>query len=196
MAQEKKEKRRIAIMEAAVKAFSQLGYHACTMNQVAREAGVADGTLYLYFESKEDLLIKAFKHVIGNLMELLDKELVQLDAPADKLKRIIELHFQVMENDPSLAGFMQFQLRQPDPSIRQAIRRPLSSYARRIERVIEEGHKTGDFRASLGARAMRRLIFGGMDETVSAWCFRGEKDSLADKAGPLLDAILHGLAAK
>ncbi len=190
---EQKAIKRAQILEAAVKAFSRHGYHSCTMNRVAKEAGVADGTLYLYVKGKEDLLVTAFSHVLGLLMERLDKEIKKLDNPVSKLRRLMELHFEVMENDPDLAGFLQFQLRQPDPAIRAAIRTPLVQYANRIEAIVEEGKEKGTFRKSIGTRAMRRVIFGSMDETVSAWWFRQDGNELMKKVAPLMEVILHGL---
>lgn len=181
------------ILDAAVRAFSRWGYHSCTMNRVAQEAGVADGTLYLYVKGKEDLLVTAFRHVIDAMMVDLDNELEKLDTPVKKLGKLMELHLKVMEDDPDLAGFLQFQLRQPDPVIRESIREPLTQYAGRIEKIVEEGKELGLFRQDLGTRAMRRIVFGALDETVSAWWFRREGNNLTAKAQPLLEAILYGI---
>lgn len=194
-AEEKKAEKHRQILAAAIRAFSRYGYHSCTMNRVAQEAGVADGTLYLYVKGKEDLLVQAFCYVFGIMMVRLDDELSKFSDPVDKLKRIMELHFEVMETDPDLAGFLQFQMRQPDPVIRQGISEPLVQYARRIEKVIDEGKTSGAFRADVGTRAMRRVVFGALDETVSAWWFRRGGDPLSPKVDDLFKTILHGVRA-
>lgn len=193
-AERKAEKHKL-ILEAAVRAFSKWGYHNCTMSKVAREAGVADGTLYLYVRSKEDLLVSAFKHVMSELMERLDHELSLLVDPVSKLEMLIRMHFGLMENDPDMAGFLQFHLRQPDRSIREAIREPLVQYARRIEQVIEEGKAMGVFRENLGTRTVRRMVFGAMDETVNSWFYNMEAGSLMTKVKPLIEALLYGILA-
>lgn len=184
------------ILDAAVRAFSRHGYYSCTMANVAREAGVADGTLYLYVQGKQELLVLTFRYVLDRILTRLDAELAAIADPAAKLERLMELHLDVMETDPDLAGFLQFQLRQPDPVIRSAIREPLTSYARRIEAVIEEGKAKGVFRADVGTRAMRRVVFGALDETVSAWWFRQTREPLRPKAGALFETILHGIAVR
>lgn len=181
------------ILEAAVRAFSKWGYHACTMNKVAKEAGVADGTLYLYVKSKEDLLVSSFKHVIEGMMETLDRELALLVDPVSKLELLIRLHFGIMESDPDMAGFLQFHLRQPDREIRNAIREPLIEYARRIEGVIEEGKELGVFRKNLGTRTVRRIVFGAMDETVNSWFYNMDAGPLSQKVKPLIEALLYGI---
>lgn len=186
--------RQQAILQAAVRAFSRQGYHGCTVAEVAREAGVADGTLYLYFRGKADLLVSAFRFVLEGLLERLDRDLAQLDDPVDKLRRLVETHLVEMERDRDLASFLQVQLRQPDEAIRRAIAVPLATYARRIEAVLAEGVAAGRIRGDVGVRALRRALFGAVDETVSAWVLRPDPGPLAPKAGPLLEILLHGIA--
>ncbi|MBE0618339.1 MAG: TetR family transcriptional regulator, partial [Proteobacteria bacterium] len=184
---DRKAERQQEILEAAVRAFSRQGYHNCTVAQVAREAGVADGTIYLYFQSKEDLLVSAFRHVLERLFASLDRELAGIRDPLERLRRLVEMHLELMEGDPDVASFLQFQLRQPDSGVRTAIAGPLGEYARRIETVLEEGKTTGQVRNDVGTRVLRRLVFGAVDETVSAWILRPARGPLAPKAGPLLD---------
>ena len=188
--------RELRILEAAVRSFSRHGYHGCTMARVARAAGVADGTLYLYFRSKEDLLVSAFRHVLERLLSRLDQELASIPVPLAKLRRLVEVHLTAMEDEPELASFLQIQLRQPDEAIRRSIAAPLAAYARRIESVLEEGKQAGVIRGDVGTRVMRRVIFGAVDETVSAWLLRAEPGNLADRAGPILELLLGGMATR
>lgn len=190
---ERKAERHREILDAAVRAFSRHGYHNCTMSRVAQEAGVADGTLYLYFHGKEDLLISAFRHVMGVMLTRMDEEVAQAPTPATKLRRCLELHLRFMEEDRELAAFLQFQLRQPEESIRKAISGPLADYARRIEAVIDVGKREGAFRNDVGTRLLRRVYFGSVDETVSAWLLRSERGPLQEKAPLLLDVLLNGM---
>ncbi len=190
---DRKAERQQEILDAAVRAFSRQGYHNCTVAQVAREAGVADGTIYLYFQSKEDLLVSAFRHVLQSLFERLDREIAAIADPLAKLRRLVEMHLELMEGDPDVASFLQFQLRQPETSVRTAISGPLGDYARRIETVIEEGKATGQVRTDVGTRMLRRLVFGAVDETVSAWILRPHRGPLVPKAATLLDVLLNGI---
>ncbi len=193
-AEERKAERQRTILEAAVRAFSRQGYHECTVAQVAREAGIADGTIYLYFQGKEDLLVNAFRQVLEGILVRLDTELAGTADPLERLRRIVSVHFAVMEEDPELASFLQLQARQPDPAIRRAIAESLGAYARRIEVVLDQGKATGQLRADVGTRLMRRMIFGTVDETVSSWLLRPERDSLARRVEPVLDVVLRGIA--
>jgi len=189
---ERKAERHRGILEAAVRAFSRHGYHNCTVARVAQEAGVADGTIYLYFQGKEDLLVSAFRHVLEGMLARMDEAVAPEPGAEAKLRRTLELHLGFMEDDPELAAFLQFQLRQPDESIRRAISGPLTEYSRRIEAIFDAGKKAGSFRPEAGTRLLRRVYFGAVDETVSAWLLRADRGPLRQKAGPLLDVLLHG----
>ncbi|GAB4257917.1 MAG: fatty acid metabolism transcriptional regulator FadR [Deferrisomatales bacterium] len=195
-AADRKAQRQQSILRAAIRAFSRQGYHGCTVAEVAREAGVADGTIYLYFQGKEDLLVSAFRHVLEGVLERLERELAPLSDPVAKLERLVTLHLEEMEKDPDLATFLQFQLRQPDQNIRKAVSDCLTAYARKIEQVIEEGKAAGRLRSDLGTRAVRRVLFGAIDETVSAWVLRSDKEPLVPKAGPIVEIVLHGIARR
>ncbi len=195
-AEERRRRRYTQILQGAIRAFSRTGFANTKMSDIAGEAGIADGTLYLYVESKKDLLIKAFGYAMGKIIERVDRELAPLTDPIERLTKMMEIHFDVLEQDPELAGFLQFQLRQPDPAIRATIKEPLRVYAGRFEAVIEDGKKAGVFRKSIGTRPMRRVFFGAMDETVSAWWFRDGIDPLLPKAKELMETILHGFLEK
>ena len=189
----RKAERQRAILEAAIRAFSRQGYHGCTVAQVAREAGMADGTLYLYFQGKEDLLISAFRFVLAGLLERLDQATAKESDPLARLRLLVELHLGMMEADRELASFLQFQLRQPDEAIRRAIAEPLASYARRIEAILDQGKQAGRIRNDVSTRVMRRVIFGAVDETVSAWLLRPEPGTLTTRAAPMLEILFHGV---
>ncbi|HSH68277.1 MAG TPA: TetR/AcrR family transcriptional regulator [Deferrisomatales bacterium] len=192
-APQRKAERQRTILEAAIRAFSRQGYHGCTVAQVAREAGMADGTLYLYFQGKEDLLISAFRFVLEGLLERLDRATEQEADPIARLQLLVELHLGMMEADRELASFLQFQLRQPDEAIRHAIAEPLTGYARRIEAILDQGKEVGMIRPDISTRVMRRVIFGAVDETVSAWLLHPESGTLSTRAGPLLEVLLRGV---
>ncbi|NTU60579.1 MAG: TetR/AcrR family transcriptional regulator [Deltaproteobacteria bacterium] len=194
--QDRKAGRQRAILSAAVRAFSELGYHGCTVSRIAREAGVADGTLYLYFRGKEDLLVSSFEHVLEEMLAEMDRRTGAAPDAEQKLRAATECHFEFLENDPHLARFLQFQLRQPDDAIRKAIATPLGRYARRIEAIIDQGKGAGTFRDGIATSVLRRVYFGAVDETISAWLLRSDGTSLKARAEPVLDVLLNGMRTR
>src|SRR5690606_16805227 len=109
------------IIEAAVKVIAENGYHASQVSKIAKEAGVADGTIYLYFKNKEDVLVSVFEEKMGQFIDKIAKATSEQANANDKLKVLIEMHFSQLEENPDLAIVTQLELRQSNYSLRLQI---------------------------------------------------------------------------
>ncbi|SHE28366.1 transcriptional regulator, TetR family [Desulfofundulus australicus DSM 11792] len=185
-----------AIIEAAVKVIAENGYHNAQVSKIAREAGVADGTIYLYFRNKEDVLISLFRVKMGEFIAAAKKELEGCTGAKEQLARLIRLHFTRLEANRHLATVMQIQLRQSDPVIRQGITEPLRAYSRLIEGIVSRGMETGEFRPDLDVRLARQMIFGTMDEVATCWVMSHRHYSLVALAPEVYRLLFRALAAK
>lgn len=187
-----------AIIEAAIQVFGEHGYHNARVVKIARAAGVAEGTVYLYFRNKQDLLVSAFREKMDVFTSAVERELLGGGGvPASvKLRRLVELHFNRLGGDYTLALFFQIHLRQPDDTIRSAISGPLARYARVIDAVVDEGTASGEFLTGLNKKLARQIIFGAMDEVVSNWVRAQGKYSLPEQAAPVFAFLLRGLTGK
>jgi TetR/AcrR family fatty acid metabolism transcriptional regulator len=158
--------KREKILTAAVKIFAKNGFYNAKISQIAKEAGVADGTIYLYFKNKDDLLISTFEEVMGKMNERLVRELADLERPLDKLKRSIRLHLALALDHRYLAEFITIELRQSTKFIKQYKNRKFSEYLRILRDVVIEGQKRGEIRQDLDPRIVTRAIFGALDEAL------------------------------
>ncbi|MBF7083471.1 TetR/AcrR family transcriptional regulator [Desulfallas sp. Bu1-1] len=183
-----------AIIEAAVKVIAENGYHNSQVSKIAREAGVADGTIYLYFKNKEDVLISLFRTKMGEFTASARKELKNLQDPFDKLAKLIELHFTRLEADRNLALVLQIQLRQSDASIRSGIAAPLKEYFNIIEDVVSQGISEGYFRNDVSPKLVRQMIFGTMDEVATSWVMSHRVYKLTDQIEPVYSLLARALA--
>lgn len=184
-----------AIIEAAIKVIAEHGYHNAQVAKIAREAGVAEGTIYLYFQNKEDVLISIFKDKMGEYIGLIRKELQKTGDPREKLKTLIQTHFSKLEENRYLAAVLQIQLRQSHPSIRQRIAEPLRGYHRLIEEVLLEGVARGIFRENLNIHLTRQVIFGAMDEVATCWVMAKKPYSLSGQAPAVFDLLARAICA-
>ena len=182
-----------AIIEAAVKVFAQYGYYGAQVTRIAREAGVADGTIYLYFENKEDILISLFQDKMGVFVSETSKKLAGESDAQEQLRILVDNHFSHLASDRELAVVTQIELRQSDPSIRKGISESLKDYLREIERVVENGKSQGSFASWIDAKTARKMIFGTMDEVVTCWVLSQKKNSLTALVGPVLKLLSSGL---
>ena len=189
----KKPDKYYAILEGAMKVFAENGFHKSQVSRIAKEAGVADGTIYLYFKKKEDILTCLFQEKLGELVEKFNRAVDESASAKDALRKICEIHFGELENNIHMAYLTQIELRQSDLELRKEIGLALKRYIILIENILEKGKNDGSFRSDLDVKLVRLLIFGGMDEVVTSWLISGQKYSLTAQVGPTLDFFLRGI---
>lgn len=173
------------ILDAAIEAFAESGYFQCQVSKIARLAGVADGTIYLYFKNKEEILIRLFQERMGDFINRIRTELADCQTTRKRLRTIISTHFSYMENNRSLAVVTQLELRQPNQSLRAAISGPLREYFRLIEEVIQEGIDRQEV-APVNLRVARQVIFGTLDEATTDWLLARADRSLMNDVDQIL----------
>lgn len=195
MTTDKKEKYTL-ILQAALKVFAKNGYHNSKVATIAREAGVADGTIYLYFKSKEDILVCLFREQLGSLVDKFTTGVHQTGNAKEAIMKMCEVHFTELEKNLDLAYVTQIELRQSTLALRKEIGQALKPYLLLIEAIIRQGIEEGIFRANLDVKLVRHLLFGAMDEVVTSWLISGQKYSLADQAKGTVEFFLSGLENK
>lgn len=184
-----------AIINAAVRVIAEFGYHQAQVSRIAREAKVADGTIYLYFDNKDDVLISLFNEKMGAFISDMEQALSKVPSPVDQLRQLIYLHFSYLGSDKQLAIVTQIELRQSNPVIRKEIGLILKRYLAVIDRVLKSGVEQGLFRENFDVRVARKMIFGTIDETVSSWIMDDFKYDLMDQVDPLHQLFLHGMSS-
>ncbi|WP_062305374.1 TetR/AcrR family transcriptional regulator [Alicyclobacillus sendaiensis] len=192
---EKRREKYEAILQAALKVFAEHGFFNSQVSKIAREAGVADGTIYLYFKNKEDILISLFREKLGSLVRKFHEHVHEDDRADEAIRKICELHFTELEKDVHLAKVTQLELRQSSRELHSEISKALKPYIQLIEDVLVRGIEQGIFRRDLDVKLTRLLIFGAMDEVVSSWLISGRRYSLSAQVDKTVDFFLRGLRA-
>lgn len=182
------------IIDAAVKVIAENGYHGSQVAKIAKQAGVADGTIYLYFKNKDDILVSVFQEKMGQFIEKISEQINTEQKADDKLLKLIEMHFLQLENDHDLAVVTQLELRQSDIELRTQINQVLKSYLNVLDTIIQEGIDDGIFQQNLHVRLVRQMIFGTIDEIVTNWVMQDHKYSLVEQASDVHSLIIKGLA--
>jgi TetR/AcrR family transcriptional regulator, fatty acid metabolism regulator protein len=180
------------ILDAAIEAFAESGYHQCQVSKIARLAGVADGTIYLYFKNKEEILIRLFEERMGDFIQHIRKELETCHDTLTRLRAIIQIHFSYMESNRSLAIVTQVELRHPNPSLRSAISGPLREYFRLLEEVIQEGIDRKEV-GPVNVRVARQMIFGTIDEATTDWVLARSARTLSKDTESILELFAGAL---
>jgi TetR/AcrR family transcriptional regulator, fatty acid metabolism regulator protein len=184
------------IIDAAVIAIAENGYHQAQVSKIAKQAGVADGTIYLYFKNKEDILISLFEEKMGTFVEKIDEKIAGKKTAAEKLLMMIETHYQLLSDDHHMAIVTQIELRQSNKDLRLRINDVLKGYLSVIDKILIEGKETGEFSKDLDVRLARQMIFGTIDETVTSWVMNEERYDLQTLAIPVHRLLINGCGSK
>ncbi len=186
--------KRERILDAAVQVFAQRGFFQARVTDIAREAGVADGTIYLYFKNKDDLLISLFEDRMEGIIAAFRLELDPLDGAPARLHRFIEMHLALVESKPQLAEVLTVELRQSSKFMREYKNPRFAEYLGILADILEEGRTAGVFRADLEPRILCRIIFGALDEVSLVWSSsRREKFVLAEVTQEIWNLCARGL---
>lgn len=184
------------IIEAAVKVIAENGYHGSQVSKIAKEANVADGTIYLYFKNKEHILVSLFEVKMGEFIDQIAKAIEENDSASNQLYTLIKMHFTQLSSDYYLAIVTQLELRQSNISLRLQINQVLKPYLTVIDGIIQKGIEQQQFREDLNIPLVRQMIFGTLDEIVTNWVMKEQKYNLVDMAPEIHRMLVSALAFK
>jgi TetR/AcrR family fatty acid metabolism transcriptional regulator len=187
--------KREAILRAAITVFAHNGYFNAKVADVAREAGVADGTVYLYFKSKEEILHSIFDRSVDAAVAEVKKQLVPISDPREKLRQIARLHLERLGADRDLAVVFQVELRGSTKFMEEFSASGFAEYLTLIRTTFEEGQRVGIFREDLNAKVVSKILFGALDEMATNWILSKRRYKLAPLADQVLDIFLNGVNA-
>lgn len=187
--------KRARILKAAVKVFARKGFHETKVAEIARAAGVADGTIYLYFKSKDDLLISLFEDHMDRLNEELRGDLNALPDCATKIHHIVKCQLGHIKDHRELAEVLSVTLRQSNRFLRQFAAPKFSEYLDIIAEAIAEGQRAGEVRADVAPRVVARALFGALDGLMLTWALGRSPASRLERAAlQVADIVVCGLA--
>ena len=185
--------KREAILRAAICVFAHNGYFNAKVADIAREAGVADGTVYLYFKSKEEILHSIFDRTVDEAVAEAKKQLAAISDPREKLRQIARLHLERLGSDRDLAVVFQVELRGSTKFMEEFSAAGFAEYLTLIRSTFEEGQRAGFFRADLNSKVLSKILFGALDEMATNWILSKRRYKLAPLADQVLDIVLDGV---
>jgi TetR/AcrR family transcriptional regulator, fatty acid metabolism regulator protein len=188
--------KREAILRAAITVFAKKGYFSSKVADIAGEAGIADGTVYLYFKSKEEILHSIFDRAMDEFISEGKRELAQISDIAEKIKRIARLHLERLGADRDLAIVFQVELRGSTKFMEAFSATGFAEYLDIIRLAIEEGQKTGVFRNDLHPITCAKILYGALDEMVTNWILSKKSYPLAPMAEEVLKIFFGGVLQK
>lgn len=185
--------KRERILRAATDVFAKSGYFNAKVSEIAKAAGVADGTIYLYFDGKEDILITIFREHTRSYLQSLEKTLGNIRRPEERIRVAIRHHLETLGRDRALAIVAQVELRHSLKFMSLFSQQEVADYLNMLRKIVEHGQSEGTFRRNLHPQLVAKSVFGILDEMVTSWILSEKDYSLADQAEQIADLILEGL---
>lgn len=161
------------IILSATKVFAKKGFFNARISDIAKEAKVADGTIYLYFNNKFDILISVLEEEIGKIIEQIEKAIEQETDPEKMLNIFIEKHLSAMKQNKNLAEVIHIELRQSDRLVKEYRNTSFKQYIDMISKIIKKGQELGIYRTDILPDIAKRAFFGALDEVSRIWTTPG-----------------------
>ena len=193
--QRKKTNKRNLITDAAVEVFAERGFHQARISDIAKRAGVADGTIYLYFRNKEDLLLSIFEEKMDLLLAGLTTALDGVEDPEERVRRFAAFHFKQVRENRAVAEVLQVELRLSNKFLKEYRPEKLWAYLGVFGQIVREGQAQGRFRSEIDPFVNMWAFFGALDEIAMQWVLSGGSDrfELESAAHQVADIFIRGM---
>ncbi len=188
--------KREAILRSAIKVFARKGYFNSKVADIAGDAGIADGTVYLYFKSKDEILHSIFDRAMAEFISEGKRELELEPGPKEKLQRIARLHLERLGADRDLAVVFQIELRGSTKFMQEFSAAGFAEYLDIIRKTIANGQQSGVFSTDIKPVVGAKILYGALDEMVTNWILSKKHYPLAPMADEVLKIVFGGLLAK
>lgn len=186
--------KRDRILKAATHVFAQNGFYNSKISQIAKLANVADGTIYLYFKNKDDILISLFEEEMSKIIKNVRDEIAKETTLENKVRKFIEKHLNMIDERREMAEVLQIELRQSHKFMKGYSGTKFSDYLNIISAIIIQGQKEGEVRQDIVPGVAKRILFGALDEISSYWVLsKNKKYSLVHSAKLIGDIFIQGI---
>ena len=186
--------KRTRLLKAAIKVFARHGFFKSKVEDIAKEAGVATGTTYLYFENKDDLLISIFEEEMAPIIDKISASMHEKSTAKEKIITFIEQHFEMVKNNPDLAVLFEVELRQSSKFLHNYHGTRFKEYLDVIGSAFTFGQENGEFRKDIHPSIFKQIVFGAVDHISSNYALSASKNfDLKMAAKMISDTILEGV---
>jgi len=176
------ETKREIIRKAAIEVIAKEGFHRATSDKIAAEAGIAVGTIYYYFQNKEDILAYIFQEEFEKRAHVLEELKKSSIHPLLKIRRQLEYHFQQVRDDDKVTKIILREKHLPF-SIPGGVKK-FGGIPKFIQEVLDEGVASEQLRPC-NPEVLSLAIFGIIEGIVGRYIL--EKEQNANRSGDILD---------
>jgi len=194
MGKKKNTEKYYRIIKAATKMFARKGFYKTRISEIAKEAKVADGTVYIYFENKDDILISLFEEQMKAVMDNMVEQISEETDPVKKLEKFALIHLQLIEQNPNMAEIIQVEVRQSSKFMKEYKNEKFVQYLDLIAEIVREGQEKRIFKKEVIPGMAKRAFFGALDEMSRFWVLSTRKQyDIKTAAKQISEYFLNGI---
>ncbi|WP_269545259.1 TetR/AcrR family transcriptional regulator [Desulforegula conservatrix] len=182
------------MLEAAIRIFARNGFFSSTISQIAKEAGVADGTIYLYFKNKDDILLQFFSYKAKEIFDGFWMAVDEGKNSVEKLRNLVKSHLAAFQSDIDMAMVFQSETK-GNHQMRDQLNEMTRKYLSALGDILEQGQDEGLFSKELYMGLTKRFILGAVNEVINTWVSSGGKYDLVSMGDPLVNLVINGIGA-
>jgi TetR/AcrR family fatty acid metabolism transcriptional regulator len=190
------ESKRRLILKVATEVFAEKGFHESTISQIAQKAKIAEGSIYLYFKNKEDLLFSIPEERMENFLSGLREHLAGMKGALNKLRKLIWYHFHFYQQNKDYALILLQSIRLNPRFVSTRAYQLIREFSKLVVQIIEEGKKEGAIRADIDSRLLRDAILGAIEHVTIRGSILSRLPALTEVAEPLYSFFASGIQAQ
>jgi TetR/AcrR family fatty acid metabolism transcriptional regulator len=187
--------RRESIIQAAIDVFSRKDFKTASISEIAQKAGIADGTIYQYFKSKEDLLFSIPIEKTKEFRSQLELHLEGISGAFNKIRKFVWYYLYFFKTNPEYGRILMLEMRVSKSFVSTEAYAFLKQSVSQVIDIIVEGQNEGVIRQDTDIYLLRHLILGTLEHMVSRWLLKGEKYDLLEHHEAVSRILIDGLRA-
>ncbi len=189
----KKIERRQSIIQAAIEVFSKNNFPNSTISEIAQKANVAEGTIYQYFENKEDLFFSIPVEKSKEFSRELELHLQGINGAFNKISKFIWYYLYFFKKNPEYARTLMLEMRVSKNFVKTKAYQSFKPFTNQVLEIIREGQQERIIRDDVNIYILRQLILGILEHMVTRWLLKGERYDLLEHCDEVNKLIIHGM---
>ncbi len=182
------------IAKVSTQLFAERGYANTTIEMIARESGYAVGTIYLYYDSKEEILATILTEFVEQFIDSNAEELESIEEPVDRFRTVVKFYLTVAEENPERAWDLSTELRRviraDSAMYKGEMLKLLSPLSDSLFNLMDKGFIKDD----INLEQLTMMIHGLIETLTLLWNTDKDAFMLADKFSDVADMVLYGMA--
>jgi TetR/AcrR family transcriptional regulator, fatty acid metabolism regulator protein len=189
----KRKLRKQQIMQAAIEVFGKFTYQNANISEIARKAGIAEGTIYQYFKNKQDLFFSIGRERTKDFCRQIDLCMEGVSGTEEKIKKFVWYYLYYFKTNPDYVRSLMLEMRVSRDFVKSRGYKTFRALSKLVLEILKEGQEEGVVRKDMDIYLAEQLLLGILEHIVTRWLLKGEKYDVLQYYEQVSDLVLNGL---